>query len=308
MKSIRFSKNKKKKRKIRIAITLSVFILLIVSIGVFVFNKIFQRDYDADISKKRVNIDEYISGINALRYDLMNNDYISQKLIDSIIYNAELKKSSMKFDPIVKKTDAVDDDYFNDAVFIGNSRTEGFIMSNGLSNVNALASKGLMVDTVFNKQVIKMDGRRLTVSEALKKSSFDKVYIMLGMNELGWVYSEKYIEKYENIIDCIREVDSDAVIYVQSILPVSQKKSQNDKIYNNDNINNYNKLLIKMCARKQTYYVNVREDIENQDGCLPQDAALDGVHLNKVYCVKWYDYLKTHTVSKKTNTDIEIQG
>ena len=30
-------------------------------------------------------------------------------------------------------------------------------------------------------------------------------------------------------------------------------------------------------------------------GALPEEASTDGVHLNKEYCLKWLDYLKSHT-------------
>lgn len=35
---------------------------------------------------------------------------------------------------------------------------------------------------------------------------FGKVYIMLGMNELGWVYESVFKEDYGKIIDKIREI------------------------------------------------------------------------------------------------------
>lgn len=200
---------------------------------------------------------------------------------------------------IVDKSDEVEDSYFDKAVFIGDSRTEGFIMFNKLSNINALTTKGLMVDTVFTKKAINKNGKKMTVSQALSTSNFDKVYIMLGVNELGWVYSDVFIDKYKKIIDYIRQVNRDSIIYIQSIIPVSKKKSDSDKIYNNTNINNYNALIKKMCNDKKVYYVNVREEVVDENGCLPVGASVDGVHLNREYCLKWYNYLKTHTIEQK---------
>lgn len=46
-------------------------------------------------------------------------------------------------------------EYFSDAVFIGNSRTEGFILNNGLaSKTTAYMAKGLQVNTIFTDKVI----------------------------------------------------------------------------------------------------------------------------------------------------------
>lgn len=197
----------------------------------------------------------------------------------------------------VPKNDAVDNSYFDDAVFIGDSRTQGFILYNGLSNATAYMSKGLKVDTAFTKEDIEVNGTKVSVMDALaQNASFQKVYVMLGVNELGWAYSDIFIEKYGQLVDKIKEINPDAEIYIQSILPVSEKKSTGDEIYNMQKINEYNALIQKMAGEKTVYYLNVAEAVANGSGYLPEEASTDGVHLNKEYCAIWLDYLKTHTV------------
>ncbi len=193
--------------------------------------------------------------------------------------------------------EAVDDSYFDDAVFIGDSRTQGFILYNNLSNATAYVDKGLKVDTAFTKADIEVDGVQMSAMDALaQNTSFQKVYVMLGVNELGWAYSDIFIEKYGELVDKIKEIKPDAKIYIQSILPVSKKKSDGDKIYNMTKINEYNDLIQEMAKEKEVYYLNVAEAVADSEGYLPQEASTDGVHLNKSYCAKWLDYLKCHTV------------
>ena len=201
------------------------------------------------------------------------------------------------FSQCVPESEMVDDTYFDDAVFIGNSRTEGFKLYSGLSNAQYYTAIGLMVDTIFTKPYAEVDGEKTTIMEALKTTDFSKVYIMLGMNELGWVYGSVYQEYYGRIIDGIREINPDAVIYIQSILPVSAEKSEGDDIYNNPRIDEFNGLLRQLAEEKEVYYVNVAEAVAGEDGCLPEGASFDGVHLTPDYCAKWRDYLKTHTVT-----------
>ncbi len=50
-----------------------------------------------------------------------------------------------------------------------------------------------------------------------------------------------------------------------------------------------------MAEEKQVYYLNVAEAVADDNGYLPEEASTDGVHLNKEYCAKWLDYLKSHT-------------
>ena len=191
----------------------------------------------------------------------------------------------------------VDDSYFSDAIFIGNSRTEGFALYSGLSKIRAYTARGANVSSVFTDPVINQDGKKVSIMDAVGASSaFSKAYIMLGINELGWVSGDLFIEKYEKIIDMLRDINPEVTIYIQSILPVTREKSDADKIYNNAKIGAFNTLIQKMCIEKEVFYVNVAEGVSNESGELPKDASFDGVHLNRTSCEKWLVYLKTHTM------------
>lgn len=197
----------------------------------------------------------------------------------------------------VPESDSVGNEYFNDAVFIGNSRTEGLILNTGLSNAIAYTYKGLMVDTVFTKPVIYKDGEKLSVMEALKTTDFGKVYLMFGINETGWKYEEVFIRQYGKMIDEIKEINPEALIYIQEILPVTEEVSEAHSYVKNEKIDEYNTLLCKLAEEKQVYYVDTANAVAGSDGFLPEDAAVDGIHLKKSYCEKWLEYLKTHTVA-----------
>ena len=193
------------------------------------------------------------------------------------------------------ESEAVDDSYFADAVFVGDSRTEGLKMYSGLDSSQFFSSVGMDVDKVFTDQIVSLNGQLLTVAQALEQASYSKVYIMLGMNELGWVYESVFADNYARIIDTIRESHPDATIYVQSILPVSQWKDGSNDIYTNANVVRLQKALVAMCEEKGVNYVNVAEGIQDEQGHLPSEATQDGVHLTPEYCQRWMDYLKTHT-------------
>lgn len=195
----------------------------------------------------------------------------------------------------VPESEAVDDSYFDDAVFVGDSRTEGLKMYSGLDSSQFFSSVGMDVDKVFTDQAVSLNGQLLTVAQALEQASYSKVYIMLGMNELGWVYESVFADNYARIIDTIRESHPDATIYVQSILPVSQWKDGSNDIYTNANVVRLQKALVAMCEEKGVNYVNVAEGIQDEQGYLPSEATQDGVHLTPEYCQRWMDYLKTHT-------------
>ncbi len=203
--------------------------------------------------------------------------------------------------PVVKqessKTElgAVDNHYFEDAAFIGDSRTEGFRLHAGLTDAGYFTAKGLNVKDVFDKELIKEQNGMKTIAQALREKAYNKYYIMLGANELGWVYTDIFTQKYGQIIDLIREVNPEATIYIQSILPVTDEKSQSDAVYNNTNIVRFNELLKTLATEKGVIYLSVNEAVRKEDGALQEAATTDGVHLNKEYCLKWLEYLKQHT-------------
>ena len=201
-------------------------------------------------------------------------------------------------DIAVPASAAVDDSYFADAVFVGNSRTQGLQMYGGVTGTTFWTKVGLTVDSAFKDVIVPVNNQWYTVADALRYASYNKVYIMLGMNELGWVYESVYKDDYAKLIDVIQESHPDAVIYVQSIIPVSKWKETNDSegTYTNANVMRLQKVLVEMCKEKGVNYVNVAEVMQDTDGCLFSEATEDGTHLTAEYCKIWMDYLRTHTV------------
>ena len=195
----------------------------------------------------------------------------------------------------VPASEAVGTEYFHDAVFIGDSRTEGLMLYTNTGDAQFLTHKGLKVDTAFTSEVIREGDEKISVVEALKRHRYKKVYVMLGVNELGWVYESAFIQRYGELVDAIRESQPDAVVYLQSILPVSASKSASDKVYNNPRIETYNRLIRQLAEEKGVYYLQVVDAVQ-VDGVLPEEATTDGVHLVPAYCKKWLEYLETHTV------------
>lgn len=189
-----------------------------------------------------------------------------------------------------------DDAYFEDAVFIGDSRTEGLMLYGGLNTATFYVHKGLTVGSIFTKEVVKDGGETISILQALERRRFRKVYVMLGVNELGWTYEKVFIQRYGELVEEIRRLQPEAVIYIQSILPISRSRSEKDSVFNNQRVELYNSLLVDMCREKGIRYLNVAEAVRDEGGALPEEATTDGIHLKPAYCVKWRNYLISHTM------------
>lgn len=187
--------------------------------------------------------------------------------------------------------------YFDDAVFIGTSRTQGLIMYNALSNCISYATKGLSLANIYTTEVTSRDGLSYPMMEALKYTECSKIYIMLGMNDMGWPEDSIFGEKYGELLDKIKEVQPEATIYVQSVLPLTLAKEQSHPSdFNMARVNNFNAQLRALCGEKQVYYLDVAACMTGPDGYLPDEAANDGVHLTPAYCEKWLAYLQNHVI------------
>ena len=79
-------------------------------------------------------------------------------------------------------------DYFADALFIGDSRTDGLRLYSGIKGADFYCYKGLTVFEMDDRAVVELDGGKYTVEQALEKGpQYAKIYISLGINELGYL-------------------------------------------------------------------------------------------------------------------------
>ena len=189
----------------------------------------------------------------------------------------------------------VEESWFDDAAFIGNSRTEGLANYDGLGGAAYYALKGLMVSTVGTKPAVRIGNEKVSVMQALRRNKFKKVYVMLGINELGWSSFQTFVDDYGTMVDEIKEDQPGAAVYLQSILPVTEKESESSTIYTNRKIDDYNEAIQKIAEQKEVRYLAVGSALSDSSGCLPAGASADGIHLNAEYCGKWCDYLRSHT-------------
>ena len=194
----------------------------------------------------------------------------------------------------VPEGEEVSDDFFSDALFIGNSRMQGFVLYSGLS-LHAYTGVGLTVATAYTDPLFGSGEDKKTLVDALSETPYQKYYLMFGLNEIGWTSYRTFTDDYGGIIDRILAVNPQAKIYLFSILPLTAKRSSESDWQNNENVNLFNQLIWKLALDKGVYYLDAAASVAGADGCLPEEGTSDGVHLNKAWCQKLLSYVKTHT-------------
>lgn len=199
---------------------------------------------------------------------------------------------------LVPEGEPVEEDWFADAAFLGDSRTDGLRLYSGMKGAAFFSYKGLSVFSIDEKKCIDVDGKKVTALEALAQGEYAKVYVMLGINELGYQNTGAFKDAYRDLVLAIREIEPDADIYLQLQTPVNEavagKKGMAD-YFNNERIALFNGLITEVAEEQETALVNVWEALADENGALPADLTTDGVHMKRAGYETWYAYLRTHT-------------
>lgn len=185
--------------------------------------------------------------------------------------------------------------YFDDALFIGDSRTVGLYEYGGLGNAEVFAHSGMNIYKIFKEEFALRSGEKVTLEEALQKRSFGKIYIMLGINELGYSF-EQTVERFEEAVAQLQKLQPDAIIFIQANLHISKEKSEESDIFTNENINKYNDAIHQLADGEKIIYLDANPLYDDEDGALSTEFSSDHAHILGKYYVDWVDYILQNAV------------
>ena len=184
----------------------------------------------------------------------------------------------------------VDASYFDDALFIGDSRTVGIAEYGNLKNATYFADVGLNVYVAQTKSISVKNVGTVTLPQLLSQKTFGKVYIMLGINELGTGTAESWAAQYKVLLDEVRELQPDAIIFLQAIFHTTQEKSD-ATFFKNSTIDARNAELQKLADNETVFYIDCNPVFDDSTGALTPEYSGDGVHVKAAYYPMWRDYL-----------------
>lgn len=185
----------------------------------------------------------------------------------------------------------VDTEYFRDALFIGDSRTVGLSRHGDLGEADVFADEGLTVYRLFDVKVETEEGEQ-TLEELLATRKYGKIYIMLGINELGY-RMERTVEKYGEMLSAIRQLQPESLLFLQANLHVTGEFSERDKIFTNPQINAINAAISQMADGRTSFYLDVNEIFDDSEGNLDVTYASDELHIQVKYYPLWVEWLRS---------------
>lgn len=211
---------------------------------------------------------------------------------------------------LVPESAAVDKSYFDDAAFVGDSVSLKLsyyqAATKALGEAQFFASGSLSAGNslweISDKSVHpSYQGTKMLVEDCIQKSGAKKVYIMLGMNDIGLYGLEGSIENYKTLIARIKEKSPDVIIFIESMTPMASTSNLSGSSLNNTNIRKYNIMLLETCEEMGWYFVDVGSVMYDDDGTYLRPSYcsdLDGmaIHFTNEGCERWVEYLLTHTI------------
>ena len=190
---------------------------------------------------------------------------------------------------------AASTDYFSDALFIGDSRTVGLAMYAPIDGATYFATVGLStykIDTVTS-DVPGTKGQ--TFAQVLSAKQYGKIYIMLGINELGNDFNAT-MKHYRDLIDRAKQAHPNAIIILQANLHVAYSRSSTDAVVNNSVINNFNDAVANMADNQKIFYLDVNPVFDDDNGCLTAEYTSDATHPYAKYYLTWKEWLMNNTI------------
>lgn len=189
---------------------------------------------------------------------------------------------------------AAPEGYFRDALFIGDSRMVGIASYAPFEGANYFATVGLATYKVTTAKS-EVDNKSISFSNLLSSKTYGKIYIMLGINEIGNDRTAT-MKKYAELISTIRAAQPNAIIYLCANLHVTAKRSSKGDAINNQSINSFNAALKNLCDGSTVYYLDVNPSFDDASGCLRADYTNDGVHPLAKYYKLWAEWFKQNVI------------
>ena len=171
-------------------------------------------------------------------------------------------------------------------VFFGNSITNGCEWSELLGMPNAV-NRGISGDIVQGL---------IDRTEAVTKGQPEKIFILIGVNDLSHNVSADSISRAtEILIDKIQAESPRTQIYLQSMLPFNMNFGRYKGLTGHEkDVVLGNELNKKMCQRKGIPYIDLYSLMVDSDGNLRTDLTNDGLHLLGPAYLIWREALQPY--------------
>ncbi len=195
--------------------------------------------------------------------------------------------------------DAVDASFFDDAVFVGDSVTlklSYYAPSSGELGKAQFLVRGNygVTNAVYDYLLMPYHGKEMNLQEAVAATGANKVFLMMGMNDIALYGIDKTMERWEILINRIREKSPGIQVYIQSMTPIYTDGQVGS--LTNENTDRYNERLQSFAQANGYKYIDVNKYMKDGTGGLAEDYCSDSyVHVTDAGAAAWIRVLRAYT-------------
>ena len=253
-------------------ITLAIFVILIIgAVIVIIANHSKPKDGDKINSLS----DETVSS--------QQNDRVSSQQQETS--EAESPQSSAE-EPSVPKGEFT----MSDALMIGDSRTVGISEYAQMDGVDFFCDVGMSSYNIDDKKISVSSVGSVTLNELLEKKQYGKIYIMLGINEIGYKL-DTIVKRFTDLTKTIQQKQPDAIIFIEANLHVTKKRSDSDKVVNNEALNKFNTAISELANNQTIFYLDINTVFDDATGNLDAEKTRDNTHIYAKYYREWAEWI-----------------
>lgn len=189
--------------------------------------------------------------------------------------------------------------FFDDAVFVGDSvslKLSYYAGSTGLLGDAKFLVRGSygVANALFDELLMPWQGQEMGIEEAIQATGAKKMFIMLGMNDIGLYGIDKTIEHWGKLLERIRSKCPDLVIYIESMSPVWTGGERGD--LKNSNVDAYNVKLKAFAESNGCKFIDIAPYMKDSTGGLATPYCSDNyVHVTDAGVDTWIKVLKAYT-------------
>ena len=175
-----------------------------------------------------------------------------------------------------------DEHYFDDALFIGDSRMVGVSQYGRLGQADYFADVGMNVFRAFSTWTWDDNFGETDLEGLLEDRDYGKIYVMLGINECGYPL-ESLTNAYGEMVNRLRELEPEADVYILKIYGVSRSKAASASYFTPGHLGEVNDALETLADGEHVFCLDPRPVFEDEEGYLLEEYSGDGVHLYGKY-------------------------
>lgn len=177
-------------------------------------------------------------------------------------------------------TSPADKNFFDNTLFIGDSRTVGLKEYAGIEGADFLCDVGLDSQKAMKGNLPGM----------LASHKYRRIYIMLGINEIGNP-RQTVLKHFRTLVQYVKNHEPGAQIILMGNLHVTAKKAASDTFFSNSNIDGLNSQISQIASSCGCRYLDPNPPFDDGTGALPEKYSGDGAHLYGKYYTLWKNWI-----------------